>query len=249
MVAAMHTKRIVDMRRHSLLVVAGLSLGLGQLALAADLSLPPPYLPPLNWTSCYLGGNAGGALGSAEFINTGSGGGISGTSTGFAGGVQVGCDVQVDRWVVGFRNLFAATSLKISGTFQDGPLSGYSGYSNTFWFDTLTGRAGYAAQPNWLWYVQGGGAWAEPTQAINAPSGPLVAQINNVRTGWTVGGGTEYLFSARWSVFVEYNYMNFGTQAVNFADAGACIAGCSAGLKRSSQNILVGLNFRLFGAQ
>jgi len=250
MLAAMHIKRIADMRRTLFLLIAGLSLGLGQIAFAADLSGPPPYTRPIDWTSCYLGGNAGGAWGSAEFVDVGSGGGISGTNTSFAGGGQVGCDVQVNRWlVVGFRNLFAATSLKISGTFQDGPLSGYSGYSNTFWFDTFTGRAGYAVQPNWLWYVQAGGAWAQPSQAINAPSGALVAQIDNPRTGWTVGAGTEYLFSARWSAFIEYNYMNFGTQAVNFTDAGACIAVCATGLKRTSQNILVGVNFRLFAAQ
>ena len=243
------------MRRNLFCLVAllgtGLNLGVGDVAVAADLHAPPPpRTPPIDWTSCYLGGNAGGAWVRAEFIDTGSGGGISGTNTSFAGGVQVGCDVQVNRYlVVGFRDLFAATSLKVSGTFQDGLLAGYSGYSNTSWFDTATARAGFAVQPNWLWYVQAGGAWTQPSQAINAPTGGLVAQINNSRTGWTVGGGTEYLFADRWSAFVEYNYLNFGTQAVNFTDAGACVAGCATGLKRDSQNILVGLNVRLFATR
>lgn len=245
------------MRRNPFLLVtllgASLNLGLAHVAVAADLSRTPPppaYAPAIDWTSCYLGGNVGGAWGHAEFIDTGSGGGISGTNTSFAGGAQVGCDVQVNRWlVVGFRDLFAATSFKVSGTFQNGSLAGYSGFSNTHWFDTATARAGLTLQPNWLWYVQAGGAWTQPSQAINTPTGSLVAQIDNSRTGWTVGGGTEYLFAQGWSAFVEYNYLNFGTQSVNFTDAGACIAGCSTALKRDSQNILVGLNFRLFATR
>jgi opacity protein-like surface antigen len=32
------------------------------------------------------------------------------------------------------------------------------------------------------------------------------------RSGWTAGGGLEYAFDRRWSVFVEYDYMNFGKQ-------------------------------------
>jgi len=32
------------------------------------------------------------------------------------------------------------------------------------------------------------------------------------RTGWTFGAGVEYAFAPRWSAFIEYNYLDFGTK-------------------------------------
>ena len=38
------------------------------------------------------------------------------------------------------------------------------------------------------------------------------------RSGWTVGGGLEWMFAPGWSVFGEYNYMDFGRKDVDVRD-------------------------------
>ena len=85
------------------------------------------------------------------------------------------------------------------------------------WFDTLTARGGYLVQPNVLLYAQGGVAWAETTNS----------------TGWTAGGGIEWMFVPHWSAFLEYNYMDFGTTSGTFGS-----------VRSDTQTVLVGLNYK-----
>lgn len=85
------------------------------------------------------------------------------------------------------------------------------------WFDTLTARGGYLVQPNVLLYVQAGAAWAETTNS----------------TGWTVGGGIEWMFVPHWSAFLEYNFMDFGTTSGTFGS-----------VRSDTQTVLVGLNYK-----
>jgi len=35
-------------------------------------------------------------------------------------------------------------------------------------------------------------------------------------SGWTIGGGLEWMFAPNWSVFPEYTVMDFGTKRVTF---------------------------------
>ena len=91
------------MRRYSLALLAApvLSLGASQVTLAADLArrAPPPapaYVqpapPPYLWTGCYVGGNVGGAWSNFEITDIATGGTVSTSNSGFAGGGQIGCD-------------------------------------------------------------------------------------------------------------------------------------------------------------
>ena len=41
--------------------------------------------------------------------------------------------------------------------------------------------------------------------------------MNDTRIGWTAGAGVEYAFAPAWSAKLEYNYMDFGNDAVSFA--------------------------------
>jgi outer membrane immunogenic protein len=231
------------------IIAAGIGLAFGQMALAADLPIRkapayiPPSLPPAYvWTGCYLGGNVGGAWGRIEATDVTTGATVSPNNSGFAGGGQVGCDYQMSQWVVGFRNMFDGTSISNGATISDSYFSGtINGRLN--WFDTLTGRVGYLVQPNLLLYAQGGAAWT---------SWDITAQTNGVqvgeisggnRTGWTAGGGVEWMFAPHWSTFVEYNYMGFGTRS---ATTNACIGGTCAliSAKADVQDVLVGLNYK-----
>ena len=135
-------------RKYALLALATFGLAIGQ-ASAADLPrkapayIPPPAPPPITWTGCYIGANIGGAFGDASAtFNFGE---VSTNGSGFAGGGQIGCDYQFagTGWVIGFRDMFDGTSNKRSGTLNtlSGPV--VANFNNQ-WFDTLTGRLGYA---------------------------------------------------------------------------------------------------------
>ena len=236
------------MRKCSLMVLAATAIGLvTSHASAADLARrpppPPAYVPPAPipyiWTGCYGGGNIGGAWSNVEVDNVSTGGTASASNSGFAGGGQVGCDYQTGAWVFGIRNMLDATSLSNNATFSTIPFSGTAD-SRTRWFDTLTARGGYLVAPNVLFYVQGGAAWTNTNVTFDAFNGTQVGEISNDRTGWTVGGGGEWMFAPHWSAFVEYNFMGFGTQSTAFAACGGCVLSAKANI----QDVLVGLNYR-----
>jgi outer membrane immunogenic protein len=211
----------------------------------ARAEMPPPAPPPMTWTGCYVGGNIGGAFGSASLSGAG-GGDVSGDGSGFAGGGQIGCDYQFSGgWVIGFRDMFDGTSNKKSGTITTGLLAGNVANFNNQWFDTLTARIGYAVVPDWLLYFQGGGAWGHTSTNITA-AGVQIAQTSNTRTGWTIGGGVEWMFAPHWSAFLEGNYMDFGsTSGTAFTPVGtACVAGCAFSAKLTESTVLVGVNYR-----
>jgi outer membrane immunogenic protein len=217
-------------------------------AYAADLPQRPTYKQPVivapiyNWTGCYVGGNIGGLWGRADI--SAAGGQVSGTNSGFVGGGQIGCDYQMGTWVVGIRNMFDGTSLTNSETFGP-PAAGFTSSGNMHWFDTLTARGGYLVQPNWLLYAQGGIAWANRSQTVTNPLGGG-GEISNNTTGWTIGGGVEWMFEPHWSAFLEYNYMNFGTTSgtVSGPPATLCATGCSASVKADASVVLVGVNYK-----
>jgi len=241
------------MKRSSLILFAAAAIGLaaGQ-ASAADLPrkapayVPPPAPPPYVWTGCYIGANAGAAWAHLEISDVTSGATTSKSSnTGFAGGGQIGCDYQMGVWVVGIRNMFDGTSTSGSRTFSDPAVFAGSGTVDTRvrWFDTLTARGGYLVQPNLLFYVQGGAAWARAqATAFNAAGVGIGSISGNSNTGWTVGGGAEWMFTPHWSVFLEYNYMGFGTRSAAFT---TCIVTCNVlSAKANVSDVLLGVNYR-----
>jgi outer membrane immunogenic protein len=229
------------------LIALAISAGVNQPASAADIGSGKgtdamaqapraPLLPIYNWTGCYIGGNMGVAFGRGQ-ISDSTGAGISGTNSGFAGGGQVGCDYQFGGgFVIGARGMFDWTKLKGSGTFTSGPNAGSVGNTQTTSFSTLTVRLGYAVMPTGLIYLQTGGAWSRSDYDIFTGR-VKTAQGSNNKGGYDFGIGYEQMISPNWSAFLEYNYMNFGT-------ATGTIATGPVSLKKDSQNILLGVNWR-----
>jgi outer membrane immunogenic protein len=236
------------MKRILLATVAVAALGSAS-ALAADLPQRPVYkapvmvAPTLTWTGCYIGGNIGGAFGDASASSTG--GTVSGDGSGFAGGGQVGCDYQFSGgWVIGLRDMFDGTSNKKSGTFASSAFGGAPAVANfnNQWFDTLTGRLGYAVMPNWLLYFQGGAAWGHTSTNVTV-GGVQFGQTSNTRTGWTIGGGAEWMFAPHWSAFLEGNYMDFGSTNGSVITGGVVYP---VSAKATETTVLVGVNYRFF---
>ena len=244
------------MRKHSLMLLASTAFALAaSQSLAADLprkapAYVPPAPPPITWTGCYIGGNIGGIFGNAK-ANFGFGE-LSTNNSGFAGGGQIGCDYQfAGGWVIGLRNMFDGTSLSRDRTTafttldtEGGTIANSATASfRTNWFDTLTGRIGYAFAPSWLLYGQGGVAWANATANLTI-NGVGVGEVSKTRTGWTAGGGVEWRFAPNWSAFLEGNFMDFGDQNHLVFDPTVCVAGCTFNTSTTATTILVGVNYR-----
>jgi outer membrane immunogenic protein len=210
------------MKKLLLASIAGAAIGIVSSANAADLAARPytPYTkaPPMmaapiyDWTGFYLGGHLGGAF-------RGSGGNVLGGGKGgsFMGGGQIGWDNQfAPNWVFGLEANYSF--LDTAGIYKNRGLG------------SVTGRLGYTWGPSLL-YVKGGYGWADSrfTNGFTGSAG---------RSGYTVGGGLEYMFTPNWSGKIEYQYYDFGT--VNYTTPAAAVGS----FRNSEQTIKVGLNYR-----
>jgi outer membrane immunogenic protein len=221
-------------------------------ASAADLPVrmptkAPPIVAAATWTGCYIGGNAGYGWTHSHWFDFGpytdEG---SNTSSGGAVGLQGGCDYQTGPFVVGIQGMWDWANLDGSHPYTLDP--SYTDHSKVSSFATLTGRLGYAVQPDSLAYLKGGAAWVRDkfteTCAPNIFTGcPGIAKVT--RSGWTLGGGLEHRFTSNLSAFVEYNYMGFGkkTSTLLYADGSTY----DYDIKQNVQTVLAGVNYRFSG--
>jgi outer membrane immunogenic protein len=219
---------------------------------------PPEFVPPpveampLNWSGFYIGGNAGG--GWAQTRSDFSVGGApafaaaSNVLSGVLGGGQLGFNVQNGAGVFGVEADFQFAGLK--GTVDAPPcpaavcgVATSASYSQKMpWFGTVRGRFGFA-QGTWLAYVTGGYAYARLNTEAVATAGPLTASAtrSEVRSGWTVGAGTELALDRQWSVKMEYLYLDFASKDGTWDIAGLAINDRS----RIYGNVVrAGLNYR-----
>ena len=232
----------------TLVTTATLGLAAWQTANAADLprqvyKAPAVVAPVETWTGCYLGGNIGGSWGSGHITDSFGAVTSSGHNSGFAGGAQIGCDLQTGAWVFGIRDMFDWSNRHRSAVIGAGPLTGFGVTLKNNWVDLLTGRVGYSVQPWWLLYLQGGAAWRQNSLQVFAPGGVEIASGGGgTRTGWTAGAGSEWKFAPNWSVFVEYDYADFGSRSVTVVNPVLGTDTISA--KSNVQMLLIGLNWR-----
>jgi outer membrane immunogenic protein len=219
---------------------------------AADLAARPytkaaPVAVPLTWTGCYIGANVGGGWGRQSFFDSTLNGGTnegSNTSTGVVGGGQIGCDYQTGNWVFGIGGMVDGADVKGTDVIPGG--SGFAWQTKIPWVATLTGRVGYAVLPSTLLYAKGGAAWLRSNYTLVNGAGVVTDIANTDRSGWTVGGGIEHLFAPNWSVFLEYDYMNFGTRILTVTSVPPGIT-FPVNFSQNMQTAIVGVNYR-FGA-
>jgi outer membrane immunogenic protein len=227
------------------LLVAAASFNSVQAASAADLPVKAPRPAPVvasAWTGCYVGVNGGGAWGRTRWSDfvVGVDLGRDDTAGALAGG-QVGCDYQTGAFVFGVEGMFDWTNLE--GDHLDPVVGLVTLRTNSNWLATASARVGYALDRTLL-YAKGGGAWIN--RRFDACAGGVCLMTDDhTRGGWMAGAGLEHLFWPNWSVKLEYNYLDFGTDAPAFCLAGACVGGTN--LRQDVHVVLVGLNYRLGG--
>jgi len=203
---------------------------------------PVSYAPEAiySWTGFYIGGHAGAGFANSSWSDPFTGGSNTfNTGAGFLGGGQVGANYQLNRLVLGVEGDFSWTGLKGSGTDSIGEAIN----TQTNWTSTVTGRIG-AAFDRLLIYGKGGVAFARDQSGFTDLAGNS-AGTSLTRTGWTAGVGLEYGITPNWSAKIEYDYLSFGSQPLNFTTATPVTYSSSASL--NVQEIKVGINFRFGG--
>jgi outer membrane immunogenic protein len=229
---------------------------------AADLpaktyTRAPVYVPPqiYNWTGFYIGGNLGWGWTGLESTEIAPGtvafpvgtAFTKNNENGFLGGVQAGYNWQVaPAFVVGLEGEWSWTDISGAET----TISTVNGFNSAVTakvkdFALFTGRAGYAAD-NWLFYVKGGGAWAQGSSAgvgtfANGTLFDTTSSSTN-RTGWTIGGGIEWGFTPNWSAKIEYNHIDLGSTNVAILSSAGTTSFVSS--KETIDVVKGGINYR-----
>ena len=138
----------------------------------------------------------------------------------FLGGIQAGYRYQRDWIVLGIQGDYSWSG--VGGNFNCFTFGNQTCDAKTQWFSALTGSFGGLLTPQALLYIKGGGAAVRdqfsdmatsngPRAGVNSSPG-VAFEANQTRLGWIVGGGFEWMFTPNWSAFVEYDYMDFGSQ-------------------------------------
>jgi outer membrane immunogenic protein len=184
-----------------------------------------------NWTGFYVGGQLGGA-----FAGNNS---LQGGSARFMGGVEGGFDYQfAPNWVMGAEAQYSWLNNNTTGVaFPGGALV----TSRNNELGSATGRLGYTWGPALL-YAKGGYAWRDNNAlGVSVAGAPVpFATTGGQKSGYTVGGGLEYLFAPNWSAKAEYQYYNFGS--TTFAAGPPGVVG--ARLRDDEHSVKVGVNYR-----
>jgi outer membrane immunogenic protein len=194
-------------------------------------------VPLYNWGGVYIGLNAGGAwVNQNAPVNTVATtldplfpqgfvipGAVSTSSTGFAGGGQIGANFQINQLVLGIEADadYLSNKTTVTGTDPTGINSNQHVFTLPF-FSTVRGRIGVAAD-RVLFYATGGLAMGEyqvqRTQLTGVAGTAVAGTVENysdLRLGWTGGAGIEVALSDNWTAKVEYLYADLQTLTYTF---------------------------------
>ena len=171
-------------------------------ASAADLAARPytkaPLLSPAtNWSGFYIGAMGGYAFDSDN--GGGFGGGTIGYNWQFPG----------SQFVFGIELDAAGASIKDSATANFGVVA-ITAEDKINALGSVTGRVGVAMDAA-LFYAKGGYAWANNKLSVTVP-GFLSASDSHVHSGYTIGGGIEYMFAPNWSAKAEYMFTHLDSK-------------------------------------
>lgn len=211
------------------------------LAHAADLPRPAPLVsaPAFTWAGLYLGANVGAGWGTKEWASTSV---LTQTNYGMNGalaGGQIGYNWQAGWVVLGVEADANWADLKGKGSI----------WASTYYtskvdsLGTIVGRIG-GTFDRALLYVLAGGAWAHQKDTFTIPS-VYGTSSTDFRWGWTLGGGVELAFTPQWSGKIQYNYLDFGTNATTFIDPRDG-RGFTLDLTQRIHTVKVGLNYHFW---
>lgn len=225
------------MRRFTIALATAVStIALTQVASAADMPRKAPaYVPPpapvYNWTGFYAGIHLGGGFASNNgdgFATVEQQSGKSPLQTETDSlttdrnkafpdlGGQLGYNFQSGAFLFGVETDISYTPFRSRVNVSQEPFDAFITHEEGLdWLGTLRGRLGWVVTPPWLIYATGGLAYGGTRNSLTFtatnPSNPAVfigQGGTHTRTGWTVGGGTEYMLAPGWSAKLEYKFVD-----------------------------------------
>ena len=179
---------------------------------AAPAAPPAPVVQPSGfWNGFYIGGLVGYHH---ESVDT-----VPGNGDGATLGGYLGYNYRLKNDIV----------LGVEGDYNAAFGDGWSGLGGELTqFGTVRARVGYAMD-RWLIYAAGGLAYVK-FEPIAGFAGP-----DDDETGWTIGGGVDYMVTDNISARGEYLYMNFDD---TFEQLGA-----PAGITTDVHNVRFGMAY------
>ena len=163
--------------------------------------------------------------------------------------MRIGAQYQAGSVVFGVEADASGANLTGSGSctstsLLNGPLPPGGCSAKVVGVGTVAGRLGVALD-RVLVYGKGGVAWANDQYNLTSPNLALLPAFsgNETRFGWMVGAGVEYAFFDNWSAKVEYNYLDFHTSTLQFADTTQTFI-LNTSIQQQLHLVKVGLNYR-----
>jgi outer membrane immunogenic protein len=202
--------------------------------------------------------------------------GIRVPQSGPVGGFEAGYNWQAgSNWLLGLETDFSFDGMNgtASGTsfFVGAPFlqtQTTTAQQSTDWYGTVRGRVGWLATPNLLLFGTGGFAYGRVSDSANVTLGPgpifsfghngvgfdcvlglpcFSGSSSAIQTGWTAGGGLEWLLDQHWSAKVEYQFVDLGTEIVRVVAIpapGFAPSSFNAAFHDSFNVARLGLNYR-----
>lgn len=208
------------------------------------------------WRGAYIGVHGGGGWGKSGIATANDGEEVcdaeidgvvcssSFSTIGYSAGAQIGYNFFVsDRIVAGVEA--DATFSDIGG---DVFFNGKNIASTLEYSGTVRARLGVLVTPATLLYATGGAAIGRFSHEIvmggfggfEADEG-LRMSSSQTFTGWTVGGGVETFLTDRITMKIEYLYIDYGRETVNFAAEDFQM---SKDFDHTVQTVRAGLNYK-----
>ena len=213
------------------------------------------YAAP-DWSGWFAGVNGGGWLANTQDIHYFAvGAGLFDTGTGFNGsggfgGGQIGFNWQQGRLVYGLEADIQGAGIQSNFGQVSAPGNVIAGRikNELDFFGTVRGRVGYAFGPTLL-YATGGFAYGDVRRSVDLFAGSVVGATfarNRTDVGFAVGGGIEYKFTPAWSVKVEYQFIDLGSEELmGTAPAFGGISTFTNGLDETYNTVRVGVNYHV----
>lgn len=152
---------------------------------------------------------------------------LSDRDTTFAGSSYAGYNLQCGNVVVGIEGEFGHIGSENKGTItQPGITTNFA--DKIDWFYTLRGRLGITISGDTLIYATAGLAGADVSHKVDVPALGFSQDDSGWQTGWTVGGGIEFLRRQNWVFRAEALYVDLGSESHTYQLATWCGAACNA---------------------
>ncbi len=179
----------------------------------------------------WLGTNNGGFIGGGQVgYNYQFGTGLGGFGSAWLVGVEA--DIQGVAGDSGRTNLSSAAAIPAAPVFTPGNVViGVTQVSKALdYIGTVRGRIGFLFTPTLLLYGTGGLAYGGVNSSTSqfqvatdpffgpflTPAWATAGSFSDTLTGWTAGGGVEWMFAPNWSAKLEYLYYDLGS--INYSN-------------------------------